>query len=98
MLGKPIVIGAKYKLNIRKNEEYRCPHCNEALHEADMLFDGMIMGVVATWTGWLSHGDGCERYFPPAEGMYLMENLKQRLLVAPYTWLERIAGEDYGDP
>ena len=101
MLGKPIMVRKRYRLNIRPHLEYRCPLCGRIIGrewlENAPGDDGCIVTVVAPAPAWsrCHYQFGCGKAYPTPEGLWAIRIPNDTVVGVPYTWLERIANEDY---
>ncbi len=94
MLGKPIVVGKRYRLHITMNAEYRCGGCDRILGDLFLQDqDGDIVTVVEHIVGQFSRCRSCHYERTTPNGIYGLSSGD----CVPYTWLERIDTEYYSD-
>lgn len=95
-LGQAIIIGKRYRLNIRLHPEYRCPLCDRLIGEyATKFYQGTIVTVLRPAAPMLICTYGCKQTYATPEGLWNVDI--DSSWVVPYTWLARIEDEDYGE-
>ena len=113
MMLNNIVVGKRYRLNIRPNPEYRAPCCGTMLGvhlllgHVEEVQGGIVtrhveelQGAIVTVLGRSTRllCPGCGALFPSPEGVWRVNLRMDGVYYAwPYTWLEPLEDEDYGE-
>ncbi len=91
-------VGKRYRLNVKKNPEYRCCNCGRlggsGLLEETPELQGSISEVWGSPE--IVYCRGCSQVVPAPEGLYTFgkPDRNGEFWSVPYTWLEPLEEED----